>query len=118
MSKSNYEKLEVFKVAESLSDRVWDLVNKWPPFAKNSLGSQLVRSMDSVGANIAEGMGRGTKKDHRRFIRIARGSLNESRYWLKRAYHRKLLTEEEAKELIEEARTLAPRLNAYLNSIK
>ena len=76
-----------------------------------------MRAIDSVGANIAEGSGRGAYQDNRRFIRMARASLFETRHWLRRAYRRQLLTMAQVtnlKRLIEE---LGPRLNAYLKSI-
>jgi len=76
-----------------------------------------VEAADSVGANIAEGSGRGTYQDNRRFVRIARGSLYETRHWLRRAFKRRLLTAEQVgkiKPLLDE---LGPKLNAYLKSI-
>ena len=50
-------------------------------------------------------------------MRIARGSLYETRHWLRRAFKRKLLIEEQAASLKLILDELAPRLNAYLNSI-
>jgi four helix bundle protein len=49
------------------------IVVKWSVFARDTVGKQLVKAADSVGANIAEGTGRGTFVDNRRFVRIARG---------------------------------------------
>lgn len=117
MSKSNFELLEVYQLSEKLADQIWDIVVKWSHFAQNTVGQQLVRSADSIGANIAEGTGRGTFKDNRRFVRIARSSLYETKHWLKRAYKRNLLTEEQIHKLSPLVKELAPRLNAYLNSI-
>lgn len=117
MSKSNFEKLEVYKLSEDLSDEIWDIVIGWGYFAKDTVGKQLVRAADSIGANIAEGTGRGTYKDNKRFVRIARASLYETKHWLKRASKRKLLTEEQVHHLSPIINELAPRLNAYLNSI-
>ena len=73
--------------------------------------------LGSIGANIAEGTGRGTYQDNRRFVRIARGSLYETRHWLRRAYSRRLLSDDQVAELKPLIDELAPRLNAYLRSI-
>ena len=117
MSKSNFETLEVYQISEELSDHVWNIVISWGYFAKTTVGNQLVRAADSIGANIAEGTGRGTYKDNRRFVRIARASLYETKHWLKRAYKRNLLTNDQVNHLSPLINELAPRLNAYLNSI-
>ena len=49
------DSLEVFRLAEQLADAVWDETQAWANFARDTIGKQLVRSADSVGANIAEG---------------------------------------------------------------
>ncbi|MGA8021052.1 MAG: four helix bundle protein [Desulfobacterales bacterium] len=69
-------------MAETLADEIWDIVTNWNYFEKDTIGKQLVKAADSIGANIAEGTGRGTPADNRKFIRIARGSLNETKYWV------------------------------------
>jgi len=115
---AKFSELRVYQLAEELANQLWVIVAKWDYFAKDTVGKQIIRSADSIGANIAEGNGRYNYKDNQRFIKIARGSLYETRHWLRLAYNRKLLTEEEInqiKPLIEE---LSPKLNAYLNSMK
>ena len=117
MAKTNFEKLRVYQLSEELSDRIWAIVLSWNVMARDTVGKQLIRAADSIGANIAEGTGRGTFVDNRRFVRIARGSLNEVQHWLRRAYKRRLLNAKEVaviKPMIDE---LAPKLNAYLKSI-
>ncbi len=64
MSRTNFEKLRVYQLSEQLADQIWDIVLEWQPFAKDTVGKQIVRSGDSIGANIAEGTGRGTYKDN------------------------------------------------------
>lgn len=107
----------MYQLAEQLSDEVWTLVRTWDGFAKRAVGAQIVRAADSVGANIAEGVGRGSYKDNRRFVKIARGSLYETKHWLRRAYQRELLTSAQTDQLKPVLDELAPKLNAYLNSI-
>ncbi|CAA9419848.1 S23 ribosomal protein [uncultured Microcoleus sp.] len=92
MSQTNFQKLDVYKLAEKLADEIWNIVIKWDALAKDTVGKQIIRSADSIGANIAEGDGRGSYQDHRRFIKIARGSLYETKHWLRRAYTRQLLS--------------------------
>ena len=114
---NSFEELRVYQAAEEIADLVWEIVTKWEFLAKDTVGKQLIRSADSIGANIAEGFGRGTYQDNRRFARIARGSLYETRHWLRRAYKRKLLTAESTEQLRPLLDQIAPQLNAYLNSI-
>ncbi len=118
MSRSNFENLDVYRLAETLSDRIWKIVGAWKIFERDTIGKQLVRSVDSVGANIAEGAGRGTYRDNCHFIHFARGSLYETKHWLRRAYTRELLSQNEIDELKPLIEELAPRLNAYLRSIR
>ena len=117
MTKTNFETLQVYRLAEKLADEVWHIVAGWNQFAKDTVGRQIVPAADSVGANIAEGTGRGSFQDNRRFIRIARGSLNETQHWLRRAYKRALLTNEQVDKVRPIVDELAPKLNAYLRSI-
>ena len=117
MERTNFEKLRVYKLSERLADKVWEIVLSWSYFARDTVGRQLVRAADSVGANIAEGAGRGRFLDNRRFVRMARGSLNETKHWLRRSHKRKLLTVAQTAELKPLIDELAPMLNAYLNSI-
>ena len=117
MAKTNFESLRVYQLSEALADEIWTIVMKWNVFARDTVGKQLVRAADSVGANIAEGTGRGTFVDNRRFVRIARGSLNETQHFLRRAYKRKLLTDKDIRLLRPLVDELAPKLNSYLKSI-
>jgi len=99
MASCGFEKLEVYQLSERLADDVWDFVLKWPRLAQDTVGKQLIRACDTVGANIAEGSGKGTFADNRRYVRVARGSLYETRHWLRRAYRRSLLSQEEIERL-------------------
>ena len=73
--KTNFENLQIYKLSEKLADRPWKIVVRWDVLAKDTVGKQLVRAGDSIGANIAERSGRGTDLEIRRFLRIAREDL-------------------------------------------
>jgi four helix bundle protein len=117
MARSNFENLQGYQLAEAMADAVWNVTKDWHHFARNTVGKQLVCAADSVGANIAEGAGRGSFKDNRRFVLIARGSLHETKHWLRRAFRRQLLSQQQIDQLKPMLDELAPRLNAYLRSI-
>lgn len=117
MDKSNFENLEIYQLASKLSDKIWQIVSTWDYFAKDTIGKQLVRASDSIGANIAEGSGHGSATDNRRFLRIARGSLYETRHWLFRAKDRKLFSEEQIIIISPLIKELTPKLNACLGRV-
>ncbi|QDU18606.1 four helix bundle protein [Urbifossiella limnaea] len=117
MSTKRFQDLTVYQVAEQLADELWSIVGGWPLLARDTVGKQMVRAADSVGANIAEGSGRGSYQDNRRFVRIARGSLYETQHWLRRAFKRKLLAPEQVERVQLLVERLAPLLNGYLRSI-
>ncbi len=75
--------LEVYNRAEILAEEVWQEVTGWKDFfAKDTVGKQLVRTMDSIGSNIAEGYGRYHYKENKNFCFYSRGSLMEARGWI------------------------------------
>jgi len=117
MTKTNFEKLDVYRLSETIADMIWDIVDEWQTFARDTVGKQIVRAADSIGANIAEGVGRSTHPDKKRFGRIRGGFIYETKHWLRRAYRRKLLTQKQVEALKPLFDELAPRLNAYLKSI-
>lgn len=118
MSKTSFENLEVYQLAEKLADIIWEVVICWDHFSRTTVGVQIVTAADSIGSNIAEGCGRFNYKDNARFIKIARGSLYETKNWLRRAFKRSLLTGEQVEQIKPVLDELLPKLNAYLGSIR
>ena len=112
------ENLSVFKLADELSDEVWELVSGWKWFAKKTIGDQWVRATDSVGANIAEGYGRYYFGEYLLFLYYARGSLKESIYWAIKAKKRELITEEEYGRLNKKYGRLPLELNKVIKIVK
>jgi four helix bundle protein len=85
-----FKELAVYGAAGGLSDDIRACVLTWESIDIWSAGIQLIRSSDSIAANIAEGTGRHTFRDQLRFYVVARGSLHEVRHWLIRATAREL----------------------------
>jgi four helix bundle protein len=70
----NLEDLNVFKLSMEISEVIWNEIFKWNYFQKNTVGSQLIRAVDSISANIAEGFGRYSFKENKQFCYYSRGS--------------------------------------------
>ncbi len=117
MQKSNFENLDIYGLSERLADEVWLVASKWNHLSRDTVGIQIVRSADSIGANIAEGSGRGTDKDYLRFLKISKGSLYETKHWLRRAYKRKLLDADQVSKLSDIINELTPKLNEYIRVV-
>jgi four helix bundle protein len=111
------EELKVYQLAMDLGERVWEIVIYWNYFAKDTIGKQLVRSTDSVAANLSEGFGRFSYKENKQYCYYARGSLYETKTWLIKGKNRKLIKDDDLNSLVKDIETIGKKLNAYVKSI-
>jgi four helix bundle protein len=91
--------LDVYKLAERLSDMVWWDFDDWTEKAQRTIGYQIIKSSDSIAANIAEGYGRFASPDKRKFYRYARGSFEETKAWLRKALRRNVISEKKVRTI-------------------
>jgi len=110
--------LDVYKLAEDLSDMIWRDFDRWGSKVQNTIGYQVIRASDSIAANIAEGYGRYTPADRKKFYLYSRGSFEETKAWLRKLIRRKVLAESSVAEYKEIIDKLGPKLNAFINSTK
>src|SRR5258708_15815113 len=82
MKVKGFEDLTVWQEAHKLTLEVYNLTAKFPGAEKYGIISQLRRSSSAVPANIAEGFGRATTRELLRCLQIARGELEETRYFV------------------------------------
>ncbi len=74
---TSYRELSVWRDGIALVKACYLITRSFPKDEMFGLTSQIRRSAVSVPANIAEGYGRGTRKDYVRHLLIAQGSLKE-----------------------------------------
>lgn len=77
-----FEDLIVWQKAHAWVLAVYRFTDSFPAKEVYSLTSQFRRSAVSIPANIAEGFKKSGIADKKRFMNIAQGSLEESRYYL------------------------------------
>src|SRR2546425_11701604 len=79
----DFRKLRVWAAAHQVTLAAYRITRHFPRDELYGLTSQIRRSAPSVCANIAEGCGRGSRRDFTRFLHIAQGSASELEYhWI------------------------------------
>ena len=111
------EEFTVYQMAMEMGEEIWTIVIKWDYFAKDTIGKQFVRAMDSVAANLSEGVGRYHYKEAKNFSYYSRGSLYESKTWLTKAHNRNLIETEDYNRISAALETIGVKINNYINSI-
>lgn len=101
-----YKKLDIWKRAISLATDIYEVTTNFPVEEKYGLVSQLRRCVISIGSNIAEGAGRNTSKDFKRFLNIAYASSCELETQLIIANNLDLLSDNTIKILSSEINQL------------
>ncbi len=108
-----FQDLDVYKLARGISKIAWEAYVTLDMQTKIIIGSQMVRSSDSVAANIAEGYGRFHFLDKIKFYYNARGSLYEFEHWAELLLERKLIDF----KTFEEFSNLCKQLEVKLNNL-
>ncbi|MDZ7605515.1 MAG: four helix bundle protein [Cyclobacteriaceae bacterium] len=73
----NFRELNVWIESMEIAKSVYGLISELPEYEKFGLHSQLAKAAVSVPSNIAEGCGKSSNKDFKRFLEISLGSSYE-----------------------------------------
>lgn len=102
--------IRVYNESMKIAELIYSEIQKWDSFSKDTIGKQLMRSADSIAANISEGHGRFHYKSNKLFCYY-------SNTWLTKAKNRKILSEDKYIEYKQDLRDLSVKLNNYIKSI-
>jgi four helix bundle protein len=108
------EEMDFFTMYAEVADWAWRIVSAWPYLAQRTVGEQLIRAIDRVGATLVEGDGRYSDAEAAHFFVIARGSARETRYWIQRAVARELVRVAEGQEKLEVLVRATRQLNGLI----
>jgi four helix bundle protein len=95
----DFKKLKDWSKASVLTLSIYQRTRMFPKDEIYGLTSQMRRAAGSIGANIAEGCGRRSDPEMRRFLQIARGSASELEYHVLLAKDLQFLTNDEFEEM-------------------
>ncbi|MBL7893790.1 MAG: four helix bundle protein [Bacteroidia bacterium] len=117
MKTQRFEELIVWQKAHALVLEIYKLSKGFPKEETYGITSQVRRSSVSVAANISEGYRKKGKADKLRFLNIAEGSLDETKYYLILIRDLKFIKNEYDK-LFELSEEVSKLLNAYSIAIR
>jgi len=112
MGATSFKDLLVWQKGIDLACDVHRLTRLLPKEEAYRLTSQIIRASSSIPANIAEGNGRGTRRDYANFISIARGSAAELETFLIIIGRLGLAPEDKVRDLLERTEEVGRMLNA------
>lgn len=116
-SVQSYEDLRVWMLGVQVAEEVYRITASFPDGERFGLTSQLRRAAVSIPSNIAEGWGRGSRADYRRFVLHARGSLYEVETQLLLAQRLGILSQDEYAALRKQTQGLSRQLHALVRAL-
>ncbi len=114
----SFHDLEIWKLSHQLVLEVYKISKMFPKEENFRITSQLIRAAYSIPSNIAEGMGRYTRKEFINFLTIARGSVEECKYLVLLAKDLEYISAITFNELTIRYDSLGKMINSLINSLK
>jgi four helix bundle protein len=114
----DYQNLVVWQRSHQFTLSVYKVSRLFPRDELFGITSQLRRASSSIGANLAEGCGRDSDPDFKRFVIIAHGSASETEYYLRLANDLGLLDEKDHASLSVEIAEIKRMLGGLARKLK
>jgi four helix bundle protein len=114
----DYKELDVWKKSVALTTELYKLTSQFPDTERYGIVSQVRRAATSIPANIAEGWGRGSRREYIQFLTIARGSLMELETHLIVSCNLHFLTSDELTLVSKALKDIEKMLNRLINVLK
>lgn len=114
----DFRSLKVWEKSHLISLEIYNLTKDFPKEEQFNLTSQLRRSITSIPTNLAEGCGRGSDKDFKRFVQIAMGSASESEYLLLLSKDLNYISDKEFDKLIFKIQEIKKMLSSLISKLR
>ncbi|VXD10617.1 four helix bundle protein [Marinoscillum sp. 108] len=113
----DFRKYKVWELGHEVTLVIYELTASFPDSERFGLTNQLRRASSSIPANIAEGCGRESDKDFKRFLYIANGSASEVEYFLILSTGLGYINKNDSEMITEKVSVLRRSLNKLISSI-
>lgn len=118
MKIERFEDLEIWQQARVIARQVFEISQNLPFSKDNKFKDQIRDSSGSIMDNIAEGFGRGGNKEFVQFLSIAKGSNDETRSQVYRAFDYQYIDEATKNELVEKSVQLSKKISSFIQYLK
>ena len=118
MKVKSFEDLTVWQEAHKLTLEVYKMTVRFPGTEKYGIVSQLRRCSSAVPANIAEGFGRATTRELLRSLQIARGEIEETRYFILLSRDIGYVSAQDWEKMRQHCESVGRLINALGSSLK
>lgn len=114
----DFTQLEFWSRSHQLTLSIYKITTNFPKEEQFGLSSQMRRSAASIPANIAEGCGRSSPLDTKRFFTFASGSISELQYQLLLSKDLVYINNQQFKELSEELTSIRKMIYRYSQKLE
>lgn len=118
MKIERFEDLEIWQEARVIAKQVFEITQNLPFSKDYKFKDQIRDSSGSIMDNIAEGFGRGGNKEFVQFLSIAKGSNDETRSQVYRAFDYQYIDEETKNDLVERSVQLSKKISSFIQYLR
>lgn len=118
MKIERFEDLEIWQEARVIAKQVFEISQNLPFSKDYKFKDQIRDSSGSIMDNIAEGFGRGGNKEFVQFLSIAKGSNDETRSQVYRAFDYQYIDEETKNDLVERSVQLSKKISSFIQYLR
>jgi four helix bundle protein len=115
---NTFREIKVWQKAMNFVTKLYKNTRSFPQEELFGLTIQMRRYAVSIPSNIAEGFGRKSTNEFKRFLQISMGSLFELQTQFEISNNLEFLSESEYNELYQDSREIEVMLSSFINSIK
>ena len=115
---NSYRDLLIWQKSMTLVTEIYKITSSFPKEEIYGITSQIRRSSVSVPSNIAEGYGRNSTGDYKRFLHISLGSLYELQTQIEICFRLQYLKNESFLSLQAQTNELERMMNSMISKIK
>jgi four helix bundle protein len=114
----DFKDLMIWQKGMDIAKKCYFLTKHFPADERHGMIQQIRRASSSIPANIAEGYGRSSVGDYKRFLNIAQGSVNELETHLILSARVRLCTEKEIESIIDSLKEESKMIISLIDKLK